>query len=799
MSKRIKHYFLSLLSAAIILIWAPADTVALSGCLTVGGTVSSANQTARIGESFELSYEITPSGSIIGTIDREPIDLVLVLDRSLSMSYGMNTHKGKPTRMEALKEASQALISELRHADLGDRTALISFNDRAQVDLNFTDKYSSVEQKIKGLSPSGYTNLGHGLHLAHQLFDASPKNRKKIVIALTDGQNSHYTEVNHRGQESIKEGKAQARRYAKEKANVLIADGIPIYTIALGSKGDTEVDHELLEEISIQSGARKFEAGDAKKLAEIFQNITQEITLTGQLTNLLIKQPLPGSGFEITGGTAEGASINGQYLIIPLPAIPFPYEDDSDQLIKVLLKQTAAVGEYEFDDGLLSYTNACGVMDSTPITNDVKLTITGWIDVWGNLYTADASGNVTRYKHGDLSKPQWTIQEHQAPVVNITFDDSAANTDDDVIVKVTYNDGQTRAWDLRPSAPTIILKDSNGQVPAVTGWLEGNVMLAVSGAVNQLPESTIYHNEDFVPAHEGGTYIRSYEIRMNDGSWTALANVQDNPLAGLSGQVMIEAQALTEAISGRPSIQIPGQIARTNLHLDNEKPGMILSIAHSVVPSDVNPTFTVTASDADSGIQSIALTIDGITRVKTFPGHQRTVSHSWKLEEWYSDKALRQGWKKLTLKAVDQTGLEQTLFRIGSEDELKAEHYELVYPGLQGSLQSIADYSMHASATPVTVHVRDVVETIIPDRLNECTYCEAVTITRMEVKAQVTAWDGAVKTTIWTKLGAMTFKVTADGSTKLYLRLTDSLGHVYDTEAMNTPLIIKINYAQQRY
>src|SRR5690606_24714705 len=106
----------------------------------------------------------------------------------------------RPTRMESLKTASQTLVKELRNTGLSDRSALVSFNESARIDLNFSSNYNILEQKVNALYANGGTNLGSGLHLANQLFQTSPSERKKIVIALTDGQNTHYTTQNFRGQ-----------------------------------------------------------------------------------------------------------------------------------------------------------------------------------------------------------------------------------------------------------------------------------------------------------------------------------------------------------------------------------------------------------------------------------------------------------------------------------------------------------------------------------------------------------------------------------------------------------------------
>jgi hypothetical protein len=92
----------------------------------------------------------------IGSTPRLPqLDIVAVIDRSGSMS-GL--------RIEIVKKALRFISKQLRH---GDRLALVSYADRASVDISLTlmDEAGQTQfvQALDNLRPGGCTNLGEGL------------------------------------------------------------------------------------------------------------------------------------------------------------------------------------------------------------------------------------------------------------------------------------------------------------------------------------------------------------------------------------------------------------------------------------------------------------------------------------------------------------------------------------------------------------------------------------------------------------------------------------------------------------
>lgn len=779
----------------------PGHSVTVAACLHLSGASGLDKSEAVIGEPFTLNYTLTPGGELTRTINRPSADIVLVLDVSGSMDERMkNGHR--QTRLEALKEASRTLINRLRELEAGDRIGVVVFHELEEVKLGLTTDYNRVQQVIDGLRAGGFTNMGGGLEGAKAMLDKSNAERK-AVIALTDGLNTHYTTTSTLSGMTYKRAvydHAGGRQYAKKWAGHLGDDGIPVYTIALGQPGMGDIDHRLLEEIAERTGGEKYDADDADRLADVFDDIAEVIAVSGQLSDIQIVQPLPDDGFELAGDHPPGTLVSGRTLIIAVPPISYPYDDSSVRTVEVTLRQTSLARQFEFADARLSYRNACGDKQEAVIPNGHLLSVTGWKDRWGNLYVGRGDGEVTRYRLGDLASPQWSIREQASRVTDISFLDSAPDRDDDAIVVVTYENGSTSRWDLRPAAPVLAIADADGKPVSDLSWHKGDGSLAVFGSANLLPSNTIYHNGDFLA--DGGTYVAAYRYRTG-GAWQQVAEGETSVLPSREEALHVEAEALTAAISGDPAQPVAGHAAGQTVYLDDAPPRGMLEIVPDEAGDARNPVVRVTAWDAASGVARIAVTAEspgGVsgTLQRTFPTGSASAVAEWPLAEFLPDSGERTGWIKFVAEIEDGAGRATNRFATGADPAGQTVHYELVYAGPSGRLETDADLPA-ASSVPVLVRVADVAEVLVEGRQNECPACEPVTVSRMEIKMKTAKPDGTTTETPWTPLGAMAFRVTAEGRNALYLRITDSTGRVHDTELSGTPLVIRILYDQNRH
>ena len=132
---------------------------------------------------FQVTLALTAAPDII----ENPTDLVLVLDRSGSMS-------GVP--LAAMKEGSNAFIDIIQQAtddgsgsgDLGSgtRMGVVSFSSTAVVDAPLTASVSQLKGAVDALTAGGSTNHGDAFSKATQLLEAGT-NPVKVMVLFTDG------------------------------------------------------------------------------------------------------------------------------------------------------------------------------------------------------------------------------------------------------------------------------------------------------------------------------------------------------------------------------------------------------------------------------------------------------------------------------------------------------------------------------------------------------------------------------------------------------------------------------------
>ncbi len=124
----------------------------------------------------QLSLRLELEGAPIEGGARTPTDLVVVLDRSGSMSG---------TKMEDARAAADALIGALAPED---RFALVSFSDTATVDIPLsTPPRDGWRDLVQGLREGGSTDMAEGLQLASEVAVRVP-GRTARVILVSDGE-----------------------------------------------------------------------------------------------------------------------------------------------------------------------------------------------------------------------------------------------------------------------------------------------------------------------------------------------------------------------------------------------------------------------------------------------------------------------------------------------------------------------------------------------------------------------------------------------------------------------------------
>jgi Ca-activated chloride channel family protein len=156
------------------------------------------------------------------TIQRKPLDVVAVIDRSGSMS--------EDGRLDKVKLGLHAMVDHLQD---GDRLALVSFSSDVRIDADLTTlDRAALHAQIDALVPDGGTDIFDGLETGFQVAAQSDLTRERRVIFLSDG----LANIGDSVPDDI-----------IAMASSFVEDGIGVTTIGVGADFDVDLMRGLAE------------------------------------------------------------------------------------------------------------------------------------------------------------------------------------------------------------------------------------------------------------------------------------------------------------------------------------------------------------------------------------------------------------------------------------------------------------------------------------------------------------------------------------------------------------------------
>ena len=325
-----------------------------------GGLVMSKTVTKGEGDDqFLLTLEAFATGTTRTDTKEIPLDIVLVLDTSSSMSRDFDGNiwgvADKNRRLTALKTAvnnfAESVAAKAKGSDgqyggeddVNYRIAVVEFASEAYnltnglVDMDTSRGLTQVKNAVSGLQAGGDTYPATGLDMANSIFDANPISgdgqRGRVVIMFTDGypaengtDNINYTLCDN----AIASAQTSKRTYGATVYTVGIFSGAnPNSNIDTnfdyGNRRDAEkqlvaanrymhyTSSNFQNAKSLRNGGEKsgssyyLAASNANSLNDVFKSISQTIGSTPvELTRTSVLRDVISDSFTLPEGYTDG-------------------------------------------------------------------------------------------------------------------------------------------------------------------------------------------------------------------------------------------------------------------------------------------------------------------------------------------------------------------------------------------------------------------------------------------------------------------------------------------------------------
>ncbi|SHF34474.1 LPXTG-motif cell wall anchor domain-containing protein [Trichococcus flocculiformis] len=228
------------------------------------------------------TYEVTLT--ITGIPPLKPVDVVLVLDRSGSMSESA----GRYSRLYYAKQAAinfAGLVLTGPNAIPGSQVAVVSFSgpqtvtgdgiqSNATENLGFSTNMTLITNTINGLNASGGTNTQAGFNQAGTTLNGANADSNKVVIMFTDGIPTASNGNQYGPSEPTVHNVHTIGAYTAGQA---LHPRARVFTIGLLQNIPTNVRTLAIDTLTKAQNAGFYEAPSAQDLQTIFASISQQL------------------------------------------------------------------------------------------------------------------------------------------------------------------------------------------------------------------------------------------------------------------------------------------------------------------------------------------------------------------------------------------------------------------------------------------------------------------------------------------------------------------------------------------
>lgn len=203
-----------------------------------GVSVTAKTEQSKTDDTTNVDAKFSLEGYGSNDDESDGVDLVILVDESGSMVS---------SRMTSAKAAAEEVVSEMRS---NDRCAIVGFTYSFN---NYCDLTSNQEELLSAISnyrASGGTNIANGINNAVNIFDEQSANREKIIILLSDGEDSSNSSV---------------------AATSAYENGIRIFALMIGT-GTLQ-----MQQIAINSNGVYKNAPTSDEIADIMESFASEV------------------------------------------------------------------------------------------------------------------------------------------------------------------------------------------------------------------------------------------------------------------------------------------------------------------------------------------------------------------------------------------------------------------------------------------------------------------------------------------------------------------------------------------